>query len=266
VKTLGKIVRGQADIQEIEKNTAPLWFDGLDPRKINFGLAMYGRGYTLADTECNTLGCSFIGPSDPGECTGSPGVMSLSEIKRTALRKGIKPRYLDDAMMKELTWSDQWIGYDDEETFAAKKRFANSLCFGGTMIWSIDFQETNHVPALEASDGSVPALEANDNTKDEPRKVISIGDTPFTGFESCNYVQKQSIARAWQDVLRLVEKPSQFNLDDKNWFHIGCKGICSATNLETGIWGGDIKKRDGDIEKIRSMHSNCFPSHILGVC
>lgn len=141
VKTLGKIVRGQADIREIHNNTIPLWFDGLDPKKINFGLAMYGRGYTLADPSCNSLGCHFIGASKPAECTDSEGVMSLAEIKRRAKELNIKPEYLPESMMKQLTWEDQWIGYDDEETFAAKKEFADSMCFGGTMIWSIDFQE-----------------------------------------------------------------------------------------------------------------------------
>lgn len=47
VKTLGSIVRGQADVREINNNTLPLFYDGLDPGKINFGLAWYGRGYTL---------------------------------------------------------------------------------------------------------------------------------------------------------------------------------------------------------------------------
>jgi chitinase len=40
VKALGKLVRGQADIREISIDIVPLWFDGLDPKKINFGLAM----------------------------------------------------------------------------------------------------------------------------------------------------------------------------------------------------------------------------------
>lgn len=37
VKTpaLGNIVRGQANISDIETDMAPLWFDGLDPKKIN---------------------------------------------------------------------------------------------------------------------------------------------------------------------------------------------------------------------------------------
>jgi chitinase len=104
-----------------------LWFDGLDPKKINFGLAMYGRGYTLADPNCNSLGCHFLGASKPAECTNSPGVMSLAEIKRRAKELNIKPEYLPDSMMKQLTWDDQWIGYDDEETFVKKKEFADSM-------------------------------------------------------------------------------------------------------------------------------------------
>jgi chitinase len=142
VLTLGKKVRGQADIREIANNTVPLWFDGLDPAKINFGLAMYGRGYTLADPTCNQLLCPFSGASDPAPCTNSKGVMSLLEIQQLIKRKGLTPQYLADSMMKQITWDDQWIGYDDEETFAAKKAWADSRCFGGTMVWSIDFQVT----------------------------------------------------------------------------------------------------------------------------
>jgi hypothetical protein len=39
----------------------------------------------------------------------------------------------------ELTWEDQWIGYDDAGTIARKKSWANNQCFGGTMTWSVDF-------------------------------------------------------------------------------------------------------------------------------
>lgn len=42
-------------------------------------------------------------------------------------------------MMKQITWDDQWIGYDDAETHAMKKSWANEQCFGGVMYWSIDF-------------------------------------------------------------------------------------------------------------------------------
>jgi chitinase len=140
VKALGKKVRGQADIREIDANTVPLWFDGVDPSKVNFGLAMYGRGYTLADPSCSDLLCPFSGPSLPAPCTNFEGVMSLVEIEQLIKKRNLKPKFLEEALMKQITWDDQWIGYDDEETFAAKRNFADGLCFGGTMIWSIDFQ------------------------------------------------------------------------------------------------------------------------------
>lgn len=139
VKTLDPIVRGQADIREISNDTLPLWFDGLDPAKVNFGLAYYGRGYTLSDASCNTLNCPFSGPSDPGKCTNFPGVMSLREIDQVIEERKLTPTLLPESMMKQITWADQWIGYDDADTIKLKKAWADGQCFGGTMAWSIDF-------------------------------------------------------------------------------------------------------------------------------
>lgn len=82
VSTETLLTRKQTDIREIYNDTLPLWFDALDPSKINFGLAYYGRGYTLSDPSCNHLGCPFSGPSQPGPCTNYGGVLSLAEIKQ----------------------------------------------------------------------------------------------------------------------------------------------------------------------------------------
>ena len=108
VKALGSKVRGQTDIREIHNDTLPLWFDGLNPAKINFGLAFYGRGYTLANPSCNQLLCPFSGPSAPGPCTNYGGVLSLAEIESIIAQKGLQPQLLEQAMMKQITWEDQW--------------------------------------------------------------------------------------------------------------------------------------------------------------
>ncbi|KAL8706001.1 MAG: hypothetical protein Q9201_000885 [Fulgogasparrea decipioides] len=160
LKTLGAIVRGQTDVREIYNDIFPLWFDNLDPAKINFGLAYYGRGYTLAKPGCNQLKCPFIGPSSPGPCSHYGGVLSLAEIKDYIKDKGLQPQLIEEAMMKQITWDDQWIGYDDEETVAMKKRWASGHCFGGTMIWSIDFK---------SGSGS------NSNNKDDNAPVTTDG-------------------------------------------------------------------------------------------
>ncbi|KAL2020799.1 hypothetical protein VTK56DRAFT_7892 [Thermocarpiscus australiensis] len=66
--------------------------------------------------------------------------MSLVEIQQLTKKCGIKPQHLPDSMIKQTTWDNQWIGYDDGETFAAKQAFADGMCIGDTMIWNIDFQ------------------------------------------------------------------------------------------------------------------------------
>lgn len=158
--TLGALVRGQADVREIANDTLPLWYDGLNPTKINLGVAYYGRGYTLSDPTCNTLLCPFQGPSLPGPCTNSAGVMSLVEIETLIAEKNLVPMLLELSAMKQITWDDQWIGYDDVNTIAMKKQFANSQCFGGTMAWSVDFNSGNgssSTPAV-STDGRCGSL------------------------------------------------------------------------------------------------------------
>ncbi|KAM0273542.1 hypothetical protein ACHAQH_008291 [Verticillium albo-atrum] len=95
--------QAMTEIREIANNTIPLWFDGLDPSKINFGLAMYGRGYILADSKCNQLLCPFSGPSKSAPCTAFGGVMSLVENKQLIKERGINAQYLTDSMMKQIT-------------------------------------------------------------------------------------------------------------------------------------------------------------------
>ena len=102
VKTLGSKIRPQTDIRDIDVGLLPLWFDLVNPAKVNFGLAYYGRGYTASSSGCTDLGCSFSGPSKPGPCTQFPGVMSLREVENIIASKGITPKLIPDAMVKQV--------------------------------------------------------------------------------------------------------------------------------------------------------------------
>lgn len=83
MEALGSKVRPHTDITEIEKNLRPLWFDQVDPSKINLGLAYYGRTYKLSDPSCGSMGCGFVSEvaGAPGQCTAFSGVLSNREIK-----------------------------------------------------------------------------------------------------------------------------------------------------------------------------------------
>ena len=64
--------------------------------------------------------------------------MSLTEIKALMEAKHLAATPMGDAMMKQIVWDDQWMGFDDEETRASKIQYASGHCFGGIMEWSVD--------------------------------------------------------------------------------------------------------------------------------
>jgi chitinase len=134
----GKIIRPQTSVVDIESTIYPLWYDGVDPSKVNLGIAFYGRGYTLANTSCTGIGCPYSGLSKGGPCTDSPGVLSLREITEIIIQKDLDPLFLEDIMIKQIVWDNQWMGYDDNDTIALKMQWGNENCLGGISIWSID--------------------------------------------------------------------------------------------------------------------------------
>lgn len=131
-------VEGHTDIRIINATVANLVSAGVDMSKVNFGVAAYGRGYTLLNNTCNYLGCNAAGTSTPGSCLAEPGVMSLAEINGMIAQTNNTPTYLPSIQMMQLNYSDQVILYDNEYTFSLKKQFANGQCMGGIMMWSID--------------------------------------------------------------------------------------------------------------------------------
>ncbi|KAG9241455.1 bacteriodes thetaiotaomicron symbiotic chitinase [Calycina marina] len=136
---IGAKVRPQTSIIDVDSALVSLWFDGVPPSKVNLGIAYYGRGFTLTDKNCREIGCPYSGGSKSGPCTGSTGVLSLREIKQLVNDKVAIPKLLPDLMIKEISYDDQWIGYDDAETITLKEKWGDRHCLGGTAIWSIDF-------------------------------------------------------------------------------------------------------------------------------
>lgn len=137
--TLGPQVRAQTSILDIGNALSLLWFDGVPPSKINLGLAYYGRGYTLSSPSCKDIGCPYTGPNNAGNCTATAGLLGLWEIENLIEEQGLTPNLLSDEMVKDIVFDgNQWVGYDDSDTFAMKKAWADGLCLGGTVIWSID--------------------------------------------------------------------------------------------------------------------------------
>ncbi len=88
-------------------------------------------GFTLKDPHCTKPGCEFTGGGKAGSCTDSVGTLSYPEILEI-IKKGAKATTDTAAAVKQLVWdNDQWVSYDDDETFKMKVDFANKHCLGG---------------------------------------------------------------------------------------------------------------------------------------
>ncbi|KAH6896525.1 glycoside hydrolase superfamily [Thelonectria olida] len=133
------VVQAHTNLTEIDDALNLLWRNDISSSKVVLGLGFYGRSFTLSDPDCTKPGCPFSGGAEAGECTDTSGVLSLQEIKEIIEDNDLDPVLDEDAAVKYITWNDdQWVSYDDTETFAMKLKYANSKCLAGTMVWALD--------------------------------------------------------------------------------------------------------------------------------
>jgi chitinase len=61
-----------------------------------------------------------------------------SELATIISDNNLTPTLYEDAAVKVITWGDQqWVAYDDADTFMLKANFARSECLGGVFVWAI---------------------------------------------------------------------------------------------------------------------------------
>jgi len=117
-----------------------LWRAGVTADKVVLGQGWYGRSFTLSSPSCNTPNgvCQFSGPADAGPCSNAAGILDYQEIQDVISKNNLNPTWDHIAGVKWITWnSNQWISYDDDDTFAQKRELANNRCLGGTMVSTI---------------------------------------------------------------------------------------------------------------------------------
>lgn len=141
LQNTGNFVRPHTNLTEIQRAAQLLWRVGITPDIVNLGFGFYGRSFTLSDPSCSSPGkCAFSGGAKPGACTDTSGYLSYYEIQDILSKNtGIVVNHDEAAAVKYFTWdNDQWISYDDRETFKQKMDWATDVGFGGSLIWASD--------------------------------------------------------------------------------------------------------------------------------
>ncbi|KAF7533915.1 hypothetical protein G7Z17_g13445 [Cylindrodendrum hubeiense] len=147
---IGSHIYGHTNLTEMKQAFDLFWRNDVPANKLNMGLGFYGRAFQLADPSCSKPGCIFKGGATKGGCSGESGILSYREIQEIVKTNRLEPVYDKNAGIKYITWNtDQWVSYDDAETFKQKKDLAKALGLGGFLIWAID-QDDESMTALQA--------------------------------------------------------------------------------------------------------------------
>ncbi|CAL8130785.1 unnamed protein product [Orchesella dallaii] len=113
---------------------------GLPKEKLILGMALYGRGFTLAKSENHGLYAPSTGGIPPGPYSRQAGIWGYNEICETfqdfgedwkiSINEHVKAPYA-------FNWRN-WIGYEDVESIYYKAEYARKMDLGGAMVWSLD--------------------------------------------------------------------------------------------------------------------------------
>ncbi|KAK4210755.1 glycosyl hydrolases family 18-domain-containing protein [Rhypophila decipiens] len=138
---VGPYIAPHTNLTEIDLGLDLMWRSGVKPEKVVLGQGWYGRSFSLSSPSCSTPNgaCQFSGPANAGPCSNAAGILDNKEILDIIKAKSLTPVWDKTAGVKWITWdSNQWVSYDDADTFQQKRDFANKRCLGGTMVWAMD--------------------------------------------------------------------------------------------------------------------------------
>ncbi|XP_074046175.1 chitinase-3-like protein 2 [Macrotis lagotis] len=113
---------------------------GMPGEKINMGIPMYGRSFTLSIPTSNSdVGAPANGPGTPGQFTAEAGFLAYYEICQ--FLQGATFKKIPEQQVPYAVKGNQWIGFDDVESVETKVQFLKNLKLGGAMIWSLDLDD-----------------------------------------------------------------------------------------------------------------------------
>ncbi|KAJ7300594.1 hypothetical protein DFH08DRAFT_725187, partial [Mycena albidolilacea] len=168
---IGPIVAAHTNLTEIDEAFKLYWRVGVQSSQMVMGFGFYGRSFTLASGDCPDPGCIWASGGNAGPCSGQSGILMYNEIQTILDRTVDKcdgnapnsvscasagsspavtlPVFDEEAAVKYIRWDDnQWVSYDDADSFAVKMNYANDHCIGGSMIWSMDQDDDNNACPL----------------------------------------------------------------------------------------------------------------------
>ncbi|KAM6929933.1 acidic mammalian chitinase-like [Lycodopsis pacificus] len=117
------------------------WRDkGTPVEKLNMGFATYGRAFRLS-TQSSQVGAPTSGPAAAGAFTREAGFWSYYEI--CTFLQGASVQLIEDQKVPYAVKLNEWVGYDNKDSFETKARYLKDNRFGGAFVWALDLDDFN---------------------------------------------------------------------------------------------------------------------------
>ncbi|XP_058834502.1 acidic mammalian chitinase-like [Topomyia yanbarensis] len=135
---------GPADITATQQqlnvdSSVKYWLNqGAPASKLNLGMPLYGRTYTLSDVNQNGIGAPVSGAGTAGPYTQEAGFMGYNEICENQLTGAWTDVWYNVQMVPYAYNGNQWVGYDNARSILAKCNLIKTYGLAGGMFWSID--------------------------------------------------------------------------------------------------------------------------------
>ncbi|RYP24055.1 hypothetical protein DL765_000783 [Monosporascus sp. GIB2] len=178
----GPYLKGHTDWSKIEQGLDLLWRNGVKPENVVMGFGFYGRSFTMEDSNCiqpNGI-CRFSTGGRPGTCSDTAGVLTYYEIASRNTTLDVATFYDAENTVKwNVFQGNQWVSYDDAQSFRDKLDRLAGRCLSGAMIWAID-QDTTNFTAMNELFGDFSHLQL-DGTSNESKEKLHDLFGQFTG-------------------------------------------------------------------------------------
>ncbi|KAH8889137.1 hypothetical protein GQ53DRAFT_653194, partial [Thozetella sp. PMI_491] len=183
-KYTGPYLMGHTNLTQIDQGFQLLWRVGIDPANVVMGVGFYGRSFTMASAGCWQSSCQFSAAGNAGDCSGQAGILYYAEIASSNESFNVATFYDPVTTVKVNVFNgNQWISYDDEESWADKLAYLTRHCISGVMIWAID-QDTGQYDALAGllgSDALAGALLEGGSLSDAQKTKLANEFGAYTG-------------------------------------------------------------------------------------
>ncbi|XP_038676608.1 acidic mammalian chitinase-like [Scyliorhinus canicula] len=115
------------------------WRDqGVAPEKLLVTFPTFGNIYDLSSSQTG-IGAPVSKSGKAGPYTVEEGIKAYKEI--CPFLKGATKQMIEDQKVPYAFKGNEWVGYDDRESFKTKAQWLKDNNFGGATLWTLDLDD-----------------------------------------------------------------------------------------------------------------------------